>query len=121
MSAAVVTVQRFAPPKGFRPEEHFGETIGLYVGKPRFRFKVRFSKVVADWITEVKWHEKQKLTRLSGGDLELELPAGSLLEARRFVLSFGKFAMALGPEELVTDVKDHVGALAAAYGLSRLA
>jgi predicted DNA-binding transcriptional regulator YafY len=115
MSAPVVTMQRFAPPKGFRPEEHFGETIGLYVGKPRFRFKVRFSKVVADWITEVKWHEKQKLTRLPGGDLELELPAGSLLEARRFVLSFGKFATALSPEELVADVKDHVAALTIAY------
>ena len=116
MSAAKVGTRRFSPPTGFKPEEHFGETIGLYVGKKPFTFKVRFSKFVAEWITEVKWHEKQKLTRLPGGDLELQLPAGSLLEARRFVLSFGKFATALGPEELVADVKDHVKAMAESYG-----
>jgi proteasome accessory factor B len=116
MKAARVGTRRFTPPKGFRPEEHFGETIGLYVGKPRFRFRVRFGKEIAEWITEVRWHEKQKLVRLPDGGIELELPAGSLLEARRFVLSFGKHAEVLGPEELLADVKEHVRALAGVYG-----
>jgi hypothetical protein len=54
--------------------------------------------------------------RLPDGAIELELPAGSLLEARRFVLSFGKHAEVLGPEELLADVREHVRALAAVYG-----
>ncbi len=116
MKGARVTTRRFTPPKGFRPEEHFGETIGLYVGKPRFRFRARFGKEVAEWITEVRYHEKQKLTRLPDGGVELELPAGSLLEARRFVLAFGKHAQALAPDELVADVREHVGELARMYG-----
>ncbi|HRY45476.1 MAG TPA: WYL domain-containing protein [Thermoanaerobaculia bacterium] len=116
MKAVRVGTRRFSPPRGFRPEEHFGDTIGLYVGKPRFRFRVRFGREIAEWITEVRWHEKQKLVRRSDGDVELELPAGSLLEARRFVLSFGMHAEVLGPEELVEDVKAHVRSLAERYG-----
>lgn len=117
MKAATVGTRRFTPPRGFKPEEHFGETIGLYVGRPRFRFKVRFDATVAGWISEVAWHEKQKLTPLPDGGLELELPAGSLLEARRFVLSFGKHAVAVEPPELVKDVRDHVAVLRGAYGI----
>ena len=52
----------------------------------------------------------------AGRRIELELPAGSLLEARRFVLSFGKHAQVLAPEELIADVKDHVLSLAGVYG-----
>ena len=118
MQSARVGTRRFSPPKGFRPEEHFGETIGLFVGKARFRFRVRFGEEIAAWITEVRWHEKQKLTRLPDGSLELELPAGSLLEARRFVLSFGKHAEVLAPEELVADVREHVAELARTYGVT---
>lgn len=117
MKDARVGTRRFTPPRGFRPEEHFGDTIGLYVGKPRFKFRVRFGREVAEWITEVRWHEKQKLVRLADGGVELELPAGSLLEARRFVLSFGRHAEALAPEGLVADVREHVAALARGYGL----
>ena len=69
--------RRFSPPKAFRPEEHFGDTIGLYVGKPRFRPMVRFGPEIEEWITEVRWHENQKLTKLADGGVELELPAVS--------------------------------------------
>lgn len=43
---------------------------------------------------------------------------GLFLQARRFVLSFGKHAEVLAPEELLADVKDHVRALAAVYGVA---
>lgn len=116
IKSAAVTPERFQPPKGFRPEDHFGETIGLYAGKETFRFRVRFDKEIAPWIEEVHWHAKQKLERLPDGQVELELPAGSPLEARRFVLSFGKYAKALSPDSLVADVRSQVAELAAMYG-----
>jgi predicted DNA-binding transcriptional regulator YafY len=116
IKSAALTAERFQPPKGFKPEEHFGETIGLYVGKDTFRFRVRFSAEIAPWIEEVHWHAKQKLVKLPDGQVDLELPAGSLLEARRFVLSFGKHARVLEPKELVADVRGHVAELAGMYG-----
>ena len=67
-------------------------------------------------MAEVHWHEKQKIDRLKDGSIELELPAATLLEARRFILSMGKYAKALSPAEVVADVREHVSALAKAYG-----
>ncbi len=112
---AANTRERFAVPKDFDPAKHFGESIGIYVGAAPFRFRVRIAKEAAAWAAEVRWHPGQKLKALSGGEVELELPAGSLWEARRFVLSFGKNAVALSPTRLVEDLKGEIGAMAAAY------
>ena len=85
------------------------------IGKRPFRFRVRVDAEIANWVAEVHWHEKQKIERMKDGSIELELPAATLLEARRFILSFGKHALALAPETVVADVREHVTALARAY------
>ena len=110
-----VTTRRFVTPKDFRPEDYLGQTMGAYVGKKAFRFRVRVDAEIAGWVAEVHWHEKQKIERLKDGSIELELPAATLLEARRFVLSMGKHALALSPAAVVADVREHVMALAKAY------
>jgi WYL domain len=81
-------------------------------GKP-FRFKVRVAKEIAPWITEVRWHPAQKLEALKNDDFVLDLPAGSLIEAKRFVLSLGRFGKALGPKELVGEMKREIRAMIA--------
>jgi len=42
------------------------------------------------------------------GDIVLDLPAGSLIEAKRFVQSLGRFGKALGPKELVREMAEEV-------------
>ena len=116
ISAPKVTTRRFVPPKDFRPEDYLGQSIGAYVGKKPFRFRVRVGPEIASWVAETHWHEKQKMEWLKDGSIELELPAATLLEARRFILAMGKYAKALSPAEVVADVKEHVEALAKAYG-----
>ena len=98
----------FTPPKDFDAAKHFGESIGLYVGGKPFRFKVRVAKEIAPWVTEVRWHPAQKLEALKNGDVVLDLPAGSLVEAKRFVLSLGRFGKALGPKELVGEMREEI-------------
>ncbi len=112
---AANTRERFAVPKEFDPARHFGDSIGIYVGDAPFRFRVRIGREAAAWAAEVRWHPGQKLKTVAGGEVELELPAGSLWEARRFVLSFGKNAVALSPPRLVEDLKGEIGAMSAAY------
>jgi predicted DNA-binding transcriptional regulator YafY len=85
------------------------------VGDEPFRFRVRIAREAAAWAAEVRWHPGQKLKPLTGGEVEVELPAGSLWEARRFVLSFGRHAVAISPPRLVEDLKGEIGAMAAAY------
>ena len=106
----------FTPPKDFDAAKHFGDSIGLYVGGKPFRFKVRVAKEIAPWITEVRWHPAQKLESQKNGDVVLDLPAGSLIEAKRFVLSLGRFGKALGPKELVGEMRDEISQMRKDYG-----
>jgi WYL domain len=105
----------FTPPKDFDAARHFGDSIGLYVGGKPFRFKVRVAKEIAPWITEVRWHPAQKLEALKNGDVILDLPAGSLIEAKRFVLSLGRFGKALRPKELVGEMREEAQILGDFY------
>src|SRR5450756_1986192 len=102
-------------PKDFDAAKHCGDSIGLYVGGKPFRFKVRVAKEIAPWITEVRWHPAQKLEALKNGDVVLDLPAGSLIEAKRFVLSLGRFGKALGPKELVGEMAEEAEELGRMY------
>ena len=115
IAAAKATTARFAIPKDFDPARHFGESIGIWVGSERFRFRVRLDRDVAAWAAEVRWHPNQKAAKGADGSIELELPAGSLWEARRFVLSFGRHARALSPPELVEDLRGEADAMRKVY------
>jgi hypothetical protein len=106
----------FTPPKDFDAARHFGDSIGLYVGGKPFRFRVRVAKKIAPWITEVRWHPAQKLEALRNGDIILDLPAGSLIEAKRFVLSMGRFGKALRPKELVDSMRAEIREMKKDYG-----
>ncbi len=112
---AEVGSEVFSVPRDFDLKTHFGETIGIFVGSEPFRFRVRFTKAMAAWVAEVRWHPKQKMTALPNGELELELPAGSLFEARRLVLSFGRDAVAMAPPALVEALRAETEEMAATY------
>lgn len=113
---ARLTEERFAIPKNFRTDDFFRNTFGLFVGgqKP-FRFRVRFSPQASDEVRELQWHPNQKLTTGANGEAILELPAQSLKEARRFVLSYGKDAQVLEPPELAEEVAREAREISGAY------
>jgi predicted DNA-binding transcriptional regulator YafY len=119
MEDALPTSRRYAIPRDFDPEAFFRNTFGIFVGgsKP-FRFRVRFSKEISEEVRELTFHPKQKLERGPEGEAILELPAESLKEARRFVLGYGKDAVALSPPELVEELKKETAFLNEAYGKS---
>jgi hypothetical protein len=61
------------------------------------------------------WHPEQKIETAPDGAAILELPAESVREARRFILSYGRHAAALSPPELVEDLRRESEGLAALY------
>jgi predicted DNA-binding transcriptional regulator YafY len=117
IESARSTGERYAIPKDFDAEKFFRNTFGLFVGKGKaFRFRVRFSPEVSDEVREMVWHPRQKIETGAGGEAILELPAESLREARRFILAYGRHAVALSPPELVEDLREELAAMSAAYG-----
>lgn len=116
MESARPTGERYAIPKDFDAERYFRHTFGLFVGGRRpFRFRVRFTKEAADEVREQRWHPRQSIEDLPGGEAILELPAVSIREAREFVLRYGKNARALAPPELVEDLREQAAGLSRAY------
>ena len=83
-------------------------------GKP-FRFRVRFSREISEEVRELQFHPKQKIETGPNGEAILELPAESLKEARRFVLGYGRDAVAISPPELVEDLKKETSMIRRAY------
>jgi proteasome accessory factor B len=117
IESARSTGERYAIPKDFDAEKFFRNTFGLFVGKGKaFRFRVRFSPEVSDEVREMVWHPRQKIETGAGGEAILELPAESLREARRFILAYGRHAVALSPPELVEDLREELAAMSGAYG-----
>ena len=113
---AKLTGQRYAIPRQFDASKFFRNTFGLFVGGGApFRFRVRFSPEISDEVREMVWHPDQKIETDQEGAAILELPAESVREARRFILSYGRHAAALSPPELVDDMRREADGLAALY------
>lgn len=116
VESATLTQVRYAIPKSFDANVFFRDTFGLFVGGGRpFRFRVRFSREVSDEIREQHWHPDQKIETTREGEVILELPARSIQEARRFVLTYGTDAEALSPPELIEDLSAQASGLARTY------
>ncbi len=116
IESATLTDQRYVIPKSFDANVFFRDTFGLFVGGGRpFRFRVRFSREVSDEIREQHWHPDQKIETTRDGEVILELPARSIQEARRFVLTYGAEARALSPPELIEDLSEQASGLAMTY------
>jgi predicted DNA-binding transcriptional regulator YafY len=113
---AAPTGERYAIPRDFDTGDFFRNTFGIFVGggKP-FRMRVRFSREISDEIRELQWHPQQKITDSPNGEAILELPAQSIKEARRFILAYGKDAVAVEPPDLVEDLRRETEAMARSY------
>ena len=114
---AALTERRYAIPKGFDPNSYYRDTFGLFVGGgPSFRFRVRFSKELADEIRERQWHQDQKIE-------ETPKTAGSSWSSRSdpsrrhgvSCWSTDPAATVLSPPELVEDVRRQVEKMRGTY------
>jgi predicted DNA-binding transcriptional regulator YafY len=76
---------------------------------------VRFSREISEEVRELQFHPKQKIEKGPEGEAILELPAESLKEARRFILGYGRDAVAISPPELVDDLRREAAAVHRAY------
>lgn len=88
----------------FDPRTYFDSGFGIYTGEV-FQVKLQFFPTTSDYIAERMWHPAQKITRLKDKSLILEMPANSLSEMKKFVLSYGAKVKVLEPKELADLVR----------------
>jgi len=103
---AKVTGFPFNWPEDFDLQDHLAKSFGVYHGDGEVHVRVRFSPAVARYVTESKWHASQQLTEQKDGSVIAEFDLDGTEEVKGWVLSFGRHAEVLKPEELRFEIAE---------------
>jgi predicted DNA-binding transcriptional regulator YafY len=110
---------KFAVPKSFSLEKHFGNAWHMIPGKgPDSHVVVRFSSFVARNVAEVKWHKTQRTKLLPDGSLDFRAIVSGLNEICWWILRYGDQAEVLQPARLRRMIAQRVQNMAAIYNES---
>lgn len=101
-----ITSEKFKFPKDFNPKEYLSKPFRIYKGS-FIKVKVLFDSYQARWIKERIWHPNQKVEELETGEVILEIE-GNSKELKRWILSYGKHAKVLEPEEFREELKNEL-------------
>jgi len=113
---AEVTEFPFQRPKDFDLHEHFARSFGVFRGDGEVHVKVRFAPEVARYVQESKWHPSQRLSPQPDGSLVAEFDLDGTEEIKRWVLSFGRYAEVVEPEELREEMVYELRGIIQRYG-----
>ena len=103
-----VTEIAFDYPDNFDPESLLNSAFGIIFDHP-IEVKVWFSAEVAPYIRERTWAPNQRLMENRvDGSLVLEMKTCGWLDVKRWVLSYGKHAKVLQPEEMCAEIREEL-------------
>ena len=115
MQQVDVTNFPFQRPDDFDVRRHFANSFGVFQGDELVRVVVRFLPPVVRYVQESQWHESQKAMLEKDGSLRCEFQLSHTEEILRWILSFGRHAIVLEPDELRQRVVDELAHLANLY------
>jgi len=103
---AAETGHMFNPPEDFRIGDYFEGTFKVISAKdrPLQTIRLKFAPSAAKYIREKLFHESQQLQTHDDDSVTLTLALRSLIEVRRWVLSWGSECEVLSPQELKDDI-----------------
>lgn len=109
MKNAVMTSKKFSIPKDFKTSDYFDSEMGVWLSdKIPLEVELLFDKEIATYATNRIWHSSQILEEREDGSVYLKFKTTQKKELLRFILGQGHTVKALGPEELVEEVKEEL-------------
>jgi predicted DNA-binding transcriptional regulator YafY len=115
MRRVALTTKGFHRPADFSIAQILSGSFGVHSGGKKQRIRIEFDPFAARLVAERKWHESQRVREKAGGSIILELELGGLQEIERWILSWGKHARVLAPNELATRIRDEANAIVTLY------
>ncbi|MCL6645370.1 MAG: WYL domain-containing protein [Dehalococcoidia bacterium] len=94
-----LTADTFEFPSDFSMDEYLANSWVIERGEPR-RVVIEFDPEQAKYVRGRRWHRSQQMEDLPDGSLRMTLTIGGLGELRRWVMSFGRHARVVEPQEL---------------------
>ncbi|PKN80665.1 MAG: hypothetical protein CVU48_01170 [Candidatus Cloacimonetes bacterium HGW-Cloacimonetes-1] len=98
----------------FDSDLYFNSGFGIYTGKV-FQVRLQFYPPTSDYIAERIWHPEQKIEKHPDNSIFLEMPANSLSEMKKLVLSYGAQVKVLEPGELVDIIQSEAKSILEVY------
>lgn len=107
------TGETFQVPSDFLVGEFFDGTFKVVSEShlPEQTIRLKFQENAAKYVREKIWHATQKLEKHDDGSVTLELSLRSMIEVRRWILSWGSECEVLAPAELRADIHREAGAM----------
>lgn len=98
----------FVPPRDFQLGDHFGGAFKIIAekGLPLQTVRLNFVPSAGKFIREKVWHESQVCETHEDRSVTLTLALRSLIEVRRFALSWGSECQVLEPQQLKDDIRN---------------
>ena len=87
----------FKPRDEFDLEAHLQQSLGMFAGRKKKRFKIKVSAYAAPWIEEDPWHPNQEVKHHNDGSITLTVEASHDLEVIPRVLALGGEAELISP------------------------
>lgn len=114
---AEVTQVHFQRPADFDLVAHLSKSFGVYHadGPGEVSVRVRFSPQVARYVAESQWHHTQQLTPDRDGSIVAQFHLSDTEEIRHWIMSFGRHAEVIEPEELRREIVAELEQMAHAY------
>ncbi|MEW5945547.1 MAG: WYL domain-containing transcriptional regulator [bacterium] len=103
------TGARFKVDESFEASKFLGFTFGIFTGREKYAIRMKFDGFASRYIKEKIWHQSQTLEELEDGTVILTLRLNSLVEIKRWILSWGEHVEALEPPALVKELSDTAG------------
>ncbi|MEB3190865.1 MAG: WYL domain-containing protein [Snowella sp.] len=104
--------QTFERDPKFNLQEYRKNCFQMEQGDRLYKFVIEFSAKAAPFIRERRWHLSQEIDENADGSLTLRMEVGGLQEVKRWVLGYGKGALAKSPPELVELLRKETQAMA---------
>ena len=95
-------------PAEFDLKQYFGNAWSVYRGASTYSVVLRFSSQAAKLVTETRWHHTQKVTKRSGGHVDVSFQVDGLEEIVHWILGWSGSVKVLAPDELKVLVVEHL-------------
>ena len=110
------TGETFDRPADFRVEDYMQGSFRAVRGDGDYRVVLRFAPAVAGRVAEKQWHPSQAIELQPDGGLLMRLNLSSLIEIKRWVLSWGASCVVMEPSSLREMMAEELKALCSGYG-----
>ncbi|MBC7691114.1 MAG: WYL domain-containing protein [Methylotenera sp.] len=115
MSTARMIDEAYNEP-AVEPETLFAHAIGIFRGDEASRVRLSFSRIVASYIKERRWHPTQTIVSESKtGEVEISLNVAITPELVQWVAGFGSAARVLEPALLREKIREQARAVLELY------